>query len=302
MEHRFGTVALIGKPNVGKSTLVNAMVGQKVAIVSDKKQTTRRRLRGIATAPDHQIVFVDTPGVHEPHTRLGKAMVESARSALADVDLVLYVANGAARPDEDERRIAKMVTDSGFGKGKGRLILCLNKMDLLKPEHVLPNVEAYTNLLGVTQDDAMLTTATRGHNLDKLVAMIVERIPEGPPAYPEDEFTDQSSRFLVAELVRERVLTKTRQEVPHATGVVVDAWEEDETGRLRIAAALIVERPGQKAILIGEKGRFVREVGTEARQEIEETLGCPVHLELYVKVREGWRENTTTLREMEYVE
>ncbi|MCW5942135.1 MAG: GTPase Era [Fimbriimonadaceae bacterium] len=302
MTHRFGTVALIGKPNVGKSTLVNAMVGQKVAIVSDKKQTTRRRLRGIATAPDHQIVFVDTPGVHEPHTRLGKAMVESARSALTDVDLVLYVANGAARPDEDEKRIAKMVADSGFGGGKGRLVLCLNKMDLLKPEHVLPNVEAYARLLGVTQDDTMLTTATKGHNLDKLVSMIVERLPEGPPAYPEDEFTDQSSRFMVAELVRERILLKTRQEVPHATGVVVESWEEDDSGRLRIAATIVVERSGQKAILIGEKGRFVHDVGTESRREIEETLGRPVHLDLYVKVREDWRENPTTLREMEYVE
>lgn len=302
MSHRFGTVALIGKPNVGKSTLVNAMVGQKVAIVSDKKQTTRRRLRGIATAPDYQIVFVDTPGVHEPHTRLGKAMVESARSALTDVELVLYVANGAAKPDEDERRIAKMVADSGFGRGQGRLILCLNKMDLLRPEHVLPHVEAYASLLGITQDDLMLTTATKGHNLDKLVSLIVAKLPEGPPAYPEDEFTDQSSRFLVAELVRERILAKTRQEVPHATGVVVDAWEEDEAGRLRIAATVIVERPGQKAILIGEKGRFVRDVGTDARHEIEETLGRPVHLELYVKVREDWRENTSTLREMEYVE
>jgi GTP-binding protein Era len=302
MEHRYGMVALVGKPNVGKSTLLNHMVGQKVAITSNKKQTTRRRLLGIVTRPEFQVAFVDTPGIHEPHTRLGKAMVESARGSLADLDLVVYVVNASQKPDEDERRIARTIRESGYGGSSGKLILCMNKMDLLKAEFVVHHVEAYRDLLGVTDDDYMLTTATKGDNVEKLLSMLVARLPEGPPAWDEDALTDQSSRFMAAEFVREKVMQRTKQEVPYATGVLVDDWIEEPGGRVKINATIVVERVGQRAILIGKKGAMLKTIGTEARLDIERLLERPVYLELFVKVREDWRQNPTALREMEYME
>ncbi len=302
MDHRYGMVALVGKPNVGKSTLLNQMVGQKVAITSNKKQTTRRRLLGIVTRPEFQVAFVDTPGIHEPHTRLGKAMVESARGSLADLDLVVYVVNASQKPDEDERRIARTIRESGYGGSSGKLILCMNKMDLLKAEFVVQHVEAYRDLLGVGDDDYMLTTATKGDNVEKLLAMLVARLPEGPPAWDEDALTDQSSRFMAAEFVREKVMQRTKQEVPYATGVLVDDWIEEPGGRVKINATIVVERVGQRAILIGKKGAMLKTIGTEARLDIERLLERPVYLELFVKVREDWRQNPTALREMEYME
>lgn len=302
MEHRYGMVALVGKPNVGKSTLLNHMVGQKVAITSNKKQTTRRRLLGIVTRPEFQVAFVDTPGIHEPHTKLGKAMVESARGSLADLDLVVYVVNASQRPDEDERRIARTIRESGYGGASGKLILCMNKMDLLKAEFVVQHVEAYRDLLGVGDDGYMLTTATKGDNVEKLLSMLVARLPEGPPAWDEDALTDQSSRFMAAEFVREKVMQRTKQEVPYATGVLVDDWIEEPGGRVKINATIVVERVGQRAILIGKKGAMLKTIGTEARLDIERLLERPVYLELFVKVREDWRQNPTALREMEYME
>lgn len=302
MEHRYGMVALVGKPNVGKSTLLNHMVGQKVAITSNKKQTTRRRLLGIVTRPEFQVAFVDTPGIHEPHTRLGKAMVESARGSLADIDLVVYVVNASQKPDEDERRIARTIRESGYGGSSGKLILCMNKMDLLKAEFVVQHVEAYRDLLGVGDEDYMLTTATKGDNVEKLLSMLVARLPEGPPAWDEDALTDQSSRFMAAEFVREKVMQRTKQEVPYATGVLVDDWIEEPGGRVKINATIVVERVGQRAILIGKKGAMLKTIGTEARLDIERLLERPVYLELFVKVREDWRQNPTALREMEYME
>ncbi len=302
MEHRYGMVALVGKPNVGKSTLLNHMVGQKVAITSNKKQTTRRRLLGIVTRPEFQVAFVDTPGIHEPHTRLGKAMVESARGSLADLDLVVYVVNASQKPDEDERRIARTIRESGYGGSSGKLILCMNKMDLLKAEFVVQHVEAYRDLLGVGDEDYMLTTATKGDNVEKLLSMLVARLPEGPPAWDEDALTDQSSRFMAAEFVREKVMQRTKQEVPYATGVLVDDWIEEPGGRVKINATIVVERVGQRAILIGKKGAMLKTIGTEARLDIERLLERPVYLELFVKVREDWRQNPTALREMEYME
>lgn len=294
MAQRFGLIALIGKPNVGKSTLVNALVGQKVSIVSSKPQTTRRRVLGIVQGGEYQIGLVDTPGIHEPHTQLGKAMIDSARQALGDVDAVLAVVDGSKRPDEADSRIAEMLRKA---VPDTPVLLCLNKMDKLKPEFVVPHVEAYQKLFRT--EPYMLTTATAGHNLDRLLEMLVEASPEGDPRFDPDDFTDQSSRFLVSELIRERVLTGTREEVPHATAVRIDEW--DESGSvLRIVASLIVERPGQRAILIGKGGQFLKQLGTDARQEIEETLGRKVFLDLHVIARDNWRQNPRMLKEMEY--
>lgn len=291
-----GTVALIGKPNVGKSTLMNAIIGQKVSIVSDKPQTTRRRVLGIANGPGYQIAFLDTPGVHEPHTRLGRAMVEHARSAMADIDLILFVGDASRHPGEMDKQISDWIKESRRVRPVP-LVLCLNKMDLLKADDVQRNVEAFEAMF--EPDDYMLTTANRGHNIPKLVAELVERLPRHAPLYGEDELTDQSSRFLAAELVREKILIATRQEVPHSVAVLVDDWEE-EPGLTRIAATIMVEKTSQRGILIGKQGQFLKAIGTHARQEIEDLLGTKVHLELHVRVEEGWRMNPRLLHELEY--
>lgn len=299
MAFKSGVVALLGKPNVGKSTLLNALVGHKVSIVSNKPQTTRRRVLGVVQSDDYQIAFIDTPGVHEPHTRLGKVMVDAARQALDDVDLVLYVADASKRPDEIDKQIASLIKPKQGTRYPA--YLCLNKMDLLRAEMVVPTVEAYLKLFDVGEEDYMMTTATKGHNLDKLMTGILERLPEGDPLFPGDEYTDQTLRFMVSELIREKVLIATRQEVPHATAVVVEEWEEEE-GLTRILATVVVEKQGQRAILIGKGGQFIKDIGTKARQEIQELLEKPVHLELYVKVREDWRMNERMLKELEYSE
>lgn len=305
--HRAGTVALIGRPNVGKSTLLNTVVGQKVAIVSDKAQTTRRRMLGIASHPGYQIVFVDTPGIHEPHTQLGKLLNESAQQALADVDVVLAVVDASKMPGREDQGIAKLLDAGGWLAGadgspapKGdRLVVCLNKMDLLKAPDVKGHVEAYQALFRT--ENTMLTSLVRkSGNVELLVAMLVERLPEGPALYDEDEVTDMPMRVLAAELIREKVLRLTRQEVPHAVATVVDSWEE-EGDLTRIHASIVVEKDGQKAIVIGKHGAMLRQVGTEARQEIESWLGRRVHLQLFVKVRSDWRQNPRMLRDLEYM-
>lgn len=297
MAFRSGIVAMVGKPNVGKSTIVNALVGQKVSIVSSKPQTTRRRVLGIVQGEEYQVALIDTPGIHEPHTTLGKAMVDAARQSLDGVDAVLYVADVSKKADAADKGIARLVMPDG--KPIAPILLCLNKMDLLPAEMVVSHTESYTKLFGT--EEYMMTTATKQHNLDKLMAMVVEKLPEGPPLYPEDEYTDQSMRFLVAEIIREQVLRQTREEVPHATAVVIDEWDVD-SGLTRISASIVVEKQGQKAILIGKHGQFVKLVGTGARLEIEKLVEGKVFLELFVKVREDWRMNPRMLHELEYTE
>jgi len=296
MAHRFGLIALIGKPNVGKSTLVNALVGQKVSIVSNKPQTTRRRVLGIVQGEGYQIGLVDTPGIHEPHTQLGKSMIDSARQALGDVDAVLVVCDGSKKPDEVDKQIGLMLKKA---VPDVPVHLCLNKMDKLKPEFVMPNVTAYGELFGT--ESYVLTTATAGHNLNLLLELLIKACPEGEPRFAEDDFTDQSSRFLVSELIRERILIGTREEVPHATAVRIDDWDESEPV-LHINASIIVEKPGQRAILIGKGGQFLKQIGMDARKEVEELLGRKVYLELHVVARENWRMNPRMLQEMEYAE
>ncbi len=288
MSHRFGYVALIGQPNVGKSTLLNALVGQKVSIVSNKAQTTRRAVIGIMQGEGYQIAFIDTPGVHEPHTVLGRTMLEEARTGLSGVDLVVVVLDVSRRPNDADRRIALMVKDSPK-------ILAMNKMDRLRAEMVVPHTEAYCQLFGT--EEYMMTTATEGVNLDKLVEMIVERIDEGEAQFDPDTFTDQTVRFMATELIREKVLVATRQEVPHAVAVQIREWEEEE-GRVTIYADIVVEKDGQKAILIGNKGQFIKTIGTQARLEIAELIGMPVHLDLHVKVRPDWRQSPRMIKEL----
>jgi len=293
-DHRSGFVAVIGKPNVGKSTLMNAYLGQKVSIVSDKPQTTRRRLLGILTRPDAQVIFVDTPGIHRPRHKLGQFMVQTATRAIPDADEILFVVDVSRLPDDEDRRIAELISK----QARVPVILALNKVDLLSADKVQPHSDAYLEL--VEQDDWMLLSATRGDNLDKLLESIITHLPPGPRYYPEEQVTDQTMRALAAELIREQVLHFTHQEVPHAVAVLVDEFKERSADLTYIYATIIVERESQKRILLGEGGRMIKRIGTAARQEIERLLGTRVYLELWVKVWKKWRKDEADLRRLGY--
>ncbi|MFL7791643.1 MAG: GTPase Era [Anaerolineae bacterium] len=293
--HKSGFVAVVGRPNVGKSTLVNALVGQKVAIVSPKPQTTRSRILGIFTRQGAQIIFVDTPGVHRPHHKLGKAMVADATRALPDADVVLFVVDGSVPPTDEDRMVAELIRQ----QTGTAIILVLNKMDLLPAEKVELHTEGYWALVP-ERLDWMMTTAIKGVNLDKLLERIVGALPEGPPYYPGDQVTDQTEREIAAEMVREQVLRHTRQEVPHAVAVVVEEFKERENGVVYISANIYVEKKSQKGIIIGKKGQMLRRIGAAARQEIERMTGGRIYLDLWVKVRKDWRRDEEELRRLGY--
>ncbi len=292
--HKSGFVAIVGKPNVGKSTLVNAYVGAKIAIVSNKPQTTRRVIRGILTRPDAQIIFVDTPGIHKPLHQLGRVMVEAAMRAVDDVDVVVFLVDGSRMPGEEDVRIGRMLSE----RCRAPVLLALNKMDLLKPENVQAVTEAFWAL--VKYDDWMRLSATRGDNRDQLLDQILARLPEGPELYPADQVTDQNLQAIVAELIREQVLLNTRQEIPHSVAVAIEQWEERRADLAHIAATIYVERESQKGIVIGAGGAMLKKIGQSARKEIEEWVGHQVFLELWVKVWEKWRERESSLRELGY--
>ncbi|HIQ01158.1 MAG TPA: GTPase Era [Anaerolineales bacterium] len=293
--HRSGFVAVIGRPNVGKSTLMNQFLGQKVAIVSPKPQTTRTRIRGILTREAFQVIFVDTPGLHRPLHKLGEVMVAAVASAIPDADVVLFLVDVSVMPREEDRMIARMVRE----RTQNPVILVLNKMDRLPADRIQRHTEAYWGLL---PDHAgwMMTIATEAVNLDKLLEMIVEHLPEGPRYYPGDQVTDQTEREIAAELVREQVLRFTREEVPHAVAVVVEEFKERENNVVYIAANIYVERDSQKGILIGRGGRMLRRIGAAARQEIERMVGGRVYLDLWVKVSKNWRRDPRRVRRMGY--
>jgi len=284
--HRSGFVAVIGRPNVGKSTLMNRFVGQKVAIVSPKPQTTRSRILGILTREEAQVIFVDTPGLHRPRHKLGQAMVATATGVLPDADVVLFIVDVSVPPTDEDRMIAKLIRKHT----EAPIILVLNKMDLLPPEKVEPHTEAYWELVP-DHHKWMMTIATEGENLDKLLAHIVGALPEGPRYYPGDQVTDQTEREIAAELVREQVLRCIRQEVPHAVAVVVEEFKERENGVVYIAANVFVEKNSQKGILIGRGGQMLRRIGSAARRQIERMTGGRIYLDLWVKVRKRWRQD-----------
>jgi GTP-binding protein Era len=308
--HRSGFVAVIGRPNVGKSTLMNRLVGQKVAIVSPKPQTTRSRILGILTLEDRdvQAIFVDTPGLHRPRHKLGQAMVATATSAIPDADVVLFVVDVSVPPTDEDRMIAELIREHT----RAPIILVLNKMDLLPAEKVKPHTESYWELVPCRHDlllppvgegrggGWMMTIATQGVNLDKLLDRIIEALPEGPRYYPGDQVTDQTEREIAAELIREQVLRYTRQEVPHAVAVVVEEFKERESGVIYVAANVFVEKQSQKGIIIGRQGQMLRQIGSAARQEIERMAGGRVYLDLWVKVRKNWRRDERELRRLGY--
>ena len=291
--HRSGFVSIVGRPNAGKSTLLNALVGQKVAIVADKPQTTRASIQGVVTTPEAQIVFIDTPGIHKADTPLNKRLMNSVRASLEERDLLLFVADASRPLGEEDKRAVDVLrrTDTPA-------LLVLNKIDLLHDKAgLLPLIEQYKGVYAFA--DYLPVTATRGQGLDELRRAVVERLPEGPAYFPEDYITDQPERYLAAELVREKVLLATRQEVPHSVAVTVDKWEETPE-ITRIYATIRVERDGQKGIVIGAGGSMLKKIGTLARQEMERLLGVKIFLDLHVKVEPGWREKPSFLNSLDW--
>ena len=293
--HRSGFVAVIGRPNVGKSTLINQFVGQKVAIVSPKPQTTRSRIMGILTREDAQVIFVDTPGLHRPRHKLGKAMVAAATRAIPGSDVVLFMVDVSVAPTDGDRMIARLIKE----QTDAPVMLVLNKMDLLPAGKVKSHTEAYWELAPYHRD-WMMTTATQGANLDKLLSLVVAALPEGPRYFPGDQVTDQTERQIAAELIREQVLRHARQEVPHAVAVVVEEFKERDNGVIYVAANIFVERDSQKGIIIGRRGQMLRQIGAAARQEIERMTNGRVYLDLWVKVRKGWRRDERELHRLGY--
>jgi GTP-binding protein Era len=291
-KYRAGFVAIIGRANAGKSTLLNRYVGQKVAIVTSKPQTTRNRIQGIVTRPEGQIVFIDTPGLHEAHTVLNRQMMREVAAALEGIDVLLMMVDASAtQPQADQLLLDKAK------RFEGKAILALNKADRVPKPKLLPLLEAFSKAFPFAA--LVPISALKGNGCDELLTEILKQLPEGVPFFPEDQVTDQPERFLASEIVREKAIQLTYHEVPHALRVMIDKFEE--TPRiLRIEATLNVERDSQKKILIGKKGEMLKKVGTEARKELETLLGTKIYLGLFVKVAPGWRDNPQQVRELDW--
>ena len=288
-----GFVAIVGRPNVGKSTFMNYVLGQKIAIMSDKAQTTRNKIQGVYTKDDAQIVFLDTPGIHKPKHELGEFMVKSAYSALKEVDAVLFMVNvSEKRGTGDDFIIEKL-------KGiKTPIFLVLNKIDLVTPEVLLERVESYKDALDFA--GVFPISVLQGNNVNELMEGLINALPEGPQYYPADQITDHPEYFVVSELIREKILQLTQEEIPHSVAVTVDKMQKDEFDKVHVYANIIVERKSQKGIIIGKGGRLLKEIGTRARRDIQQLLGNKVYLELWVKVEKDWRKRKSNLQEYGY--
>jgi GTP-binding protein Era len=292
--YRSGFVAIIGRSNVGKSTLLNRLIGQKIAITSNKPQTTRNRILGILSRTDGQLLFIDTPGLHAARSRLNKIMVEQAREACREVDLILWLVE-ADRPVDREPLVTEVLR-----QGDAPVMLVVNKCDQVGPERLLPLLAAYGQLRDFTA--IVPVSALTGAGCDHLVDVVLQALPEGPRYYPDDQVTDLPERFIAAELIRERLLTHTRDEIPYAAAVRVEEFrEEPEHSLVVINAVICVEREMHKRIVVGKGGSMIRRIGEEARHAIEGLLGVRVFLELFVRVEPGWTSSDRTLRELGYL-
>lgn len=287
--HRSGYVALVGPPNVGKSTLMNALVGQKLSIVTAKPSTTRHRVLGILSSEDYQIIFLDTPGIIKPRYRLHESMMHNVEDAIADADLLVFMADATrSTPDEFSLDFIK----------QRPAILAVNKMDLIRQVDALPLVESYIALREF--DEVVPISATKGSNLDVLLELIIERLPPGPPFYPKEMISEQPERFFVAEIIREKVFEQYREEIPYSVQVNIVQFEEREGEKDFVSAEIVVARDAQKGILIGKRGGALKRLGTEARRDIEAFLERSVYLDLHVKVRDDWRDRAAYLRSYGY--
>ncbi|MBZ0293074.1 MAG: GTPase Era [Anaerolineae bacterium] len=294
-DHRSGIVAVVGRPNVGKSTLINAILGQKIAIVTPKPQTTQRQQLGIYTVEHGQILFLDTPGLHTPHHKLGEFMVSVAEDALRDSDIILWVLDVSQAPEKADILLAERIRSLS---GDTPVMLVLNKVDLLTEENREALVAAHQSL--IPHEEAFLLSALNNADVDKLISNILERLPEGPRYYPADQISEVNMRFMAAEAVREKVMLNTEQEIPHTIAVEIESFKERSDNMTYISAVIYVERDSQKGIIIGKGGSMIKRIGSEARQEIAAAMGTKVFLDLRVKVLKNWRSDEKLMRRLGY--
>lgn len=292
MAFKSGFVAIVGRPNAGKSTLVNTLVGRKVAIVSPKPQTTRNRIQGILNREDAQVILIDTPGIHKPENVLSRQMMDELAHALEGIDILSLIVDASAEFGPGDRFAIEWVR-----RFHGPVFLLLNKVDRVSKPQLLPLIDRYRRLYEFAE--IFPISALTGEGCFDLVNGWLERLPEAPPYFPPEQFTDQPERFLAAEIVREKAILATREEVPHAIAVLVDSFEEG-TDLLKIRATVYVEREGQKGILIGKGGETIKKIGTQARKELESILGAHIFLELFVKVQPNWRQNPALVRQLDW--
>lgn len=292
-EHKSGFVAIVGRPNVGKSTLLNRIVGQKIAIMSDKAQTTRNKIQGVYTTDEAQLVFIDTPGIHKPKHRLGDYMVEAAYSALREVDAIMFMISADQKRGPGDNFILERLKNQNVP-----VYLIINKIDKIHPDDLLAIIDDYRQEMEFKE--IIPISATEGNNVEHLMETLVEQMPEGPQYFPEDQVTDHPEYFIVSELIREKVLQLTRDEVPHSVAVVTDSMKREANEKVHIQATIIVERTSQKGIIIGKGGKMLKNIGTQARKDIERLLGDKVFLELWVKVQKDWRDKKTYLQDYGY--
>lgn len=287
-----GFVSIIGRPNVGKSTFLNRVIGQKIAIMSDKPQTTRNKIQGVYTTDDVQTIFIDTPGIHKPKHKLGDFMMKVATNALREVDAILFMINVTEPKGKGDEFIIEKLKDLDTP-----IILVMNKVDLIHPNDIPPIIESYQNELNFAA--VVPISALQGNNVEPLLQEISKILPEGPMYYPADQITDHPERFIISEMIREKVLQKTRDEVPHSIAVAIDQIKTREDGDMvDIHATILIERDSQKGIIIGKRGALLKEIGSEARTDIEMLLGTKVYLNLWVKVQKDWRNKAGQLREL----
>ena len=292
---RAGFVTIIGAPNVGKSTLLNAVMGTKLAIVTPKPQTTRHRILGVKNLPQAQLVFLDTPGIHLPRTKLNRYMMQAVTQALVDPHVVLYMTDVSRAPYPDLAFLRRAI-----GVPTPPVFWLLNKLDLIEPPQLLPLIAAYEQRAAFAE--IMPLAARRGEGVPQLLDSVLRYVPEGAPYFPEDMPTDRDERFFIAELIREQVMLRTHEEVPYAVAVELEALQERRDGGMEIDAAVLVEKTSQKGILVGQHGRMIKDIGTHARQAIMRLLHCPVHLRLIVRVKQNWRQHDAVLRDLGFRE
>jgi len=289
---RSGYVSLIGRPNVGKSTLLNRIAGRKLAIVSPKPQTTRNKITGIKNLPDAQIIFIDTPGLHKPKHKLGEHMVRESSDTAKEADLILFMTE-PEMPGTGDKNIIRML--EGL---RVPVFLIINKADTVKKPQLLPVIDEYSRLFKFKE--IFPVSVLKDESIDHLVEAVAAELPEGPRYYPDDTLTDIPERFMASEIIREKIIFETQEEVPYSIAVEILEWKEREKGKVYISANIYVERDGQKSIIIGKQGARLKEIGSKARHDIEEMLGAEVFLQLWVKVKKDWRSDSRTLKELGY--
>ena len=291
--YKSGFISIIGRPNVGKSTFLNRVIGQKIAIMSDKPQTTRNKVQGVLTTNDSQMIFIDTPGIHKPKHKLGDFMLKVSKNTLREVDVIMFMVNAEQKLGKGDEFILEMLAGNPTP-----VFLVINKIDQVHPDELIGIIESYKERYNFAE--IVPISALQGNNVENLLATLTKYLPEGPQYYPADQVTDHPERFIISELIREKVLHLTREEVPHSIAVVIDKIRRDEENedKIHVAATIIVERDSQKGIVIGKRGALLKEVGIRARKDIEMLLGSKVYLELWVKVQKDWRNKSTHLRDL----